>query len=93
MTRLKIMTFNVENMLVRFNFREWENERLATLLDVNSNIDRANLIRTQWNMINEGNRVATALTIRIGSRCEPHNLSSWIASIATFTSSLLECNQ
>jgi hypothetical protein len=46
MTRLKIMTFNVENMLVRFNFREWEKERLATLLDVDSDIDRANLIRT-----------------------------------------------
>ena len=65
MTRLKIMTFNVENMLVRFNFREWEKERLATLLDVDSDVDRANLIRTHWNVINEENRVATALTMRI----------------------------
>lgn len=64
MTKLKIMTFNVENMLARFNFREWEKERLATLLDIDSDIERANLIRTHWNVINEENRVATALTIR-----------------------------
>lgn len=64
MSIIRIMTFNVENMLVRFNFRKWEKERLATLLDIDSDIDRANLIRTHWNVINEENRVATALTIR-----------------------------
>ena len=61
---LRIMTFNVENMLVRFDFREWEKERLATLLDIDSDVDRANLIRTHWNVINEENRVSTALSIR-----------------------------
>ena len=58
------MTFNVENMLVRFNFSDWEKERLATLLDVDSEMDRANLIRTHWNVINEENRVFTSLSIR-----------------------------
>ena len=61
------MTFNVENMLARFNFREWEKERLATLLDIDSDVERANLVRTHWNVINEENRVATALTIRISN--------------------------
>jgi len=63
MPELRIMTFNAENMLVRFNFRRWERERLATLLDIESDIDRANLIRTHWNVINDENRVFTALTI------------------------------
>lgn len=64
MPTLRLMTFNVENMLVRFDFRDWEKERLATLLDVDSELDKANLIRTHWNVINEENRVFTALTIR-----------------------------
>ena len=64
MPTLRVMTFNVENMLSRFNFREWEKERLATLLDVDSEVERANLIRTHWNVLNEENRVFTALTIK-----------------------------
>lgn len=64
MPTVRIMTFNVENMLVRFDFREWEKERLATLLDIDSEVDRANLIRTHWNVINEENRVFTALSMR-----------------------------
>jgi len=64
---INLATFNVENLLVRFNFRKFEQERLATLLDIDSDIDRANLIRTHWNVINEENRVATALTIRAGN--------------------------
>ena len=64
MPNLRLMTFNVENMLVRFDFRKWESERLATLLDIDSDVDRANLIRTHWNVINEENRVFTALAMR-----------------------------
>jgi endonuclease/exonuclease/phosphatase family metal-dependent hydrolase len=64
MPTLRIMTFNVENMLARFNFREWEKRNLATLLDIESDIDRANLVRTHWNAIQDENRVFTALTIK-----------------------------
>jgi endonuclease/exonuclease/phosphatase family metal-dependent hydrolase len=64
MPKLKIMTFNVENMLVRYRFREFEKQSLATLLDIDSEMDRANLIRTHWNVINDENRVFTALTMR-----------------------------
>ncbi len=64
MASIRIMTFNVENMLVRFNFREFEKQGLATLLDVDSEVDRANLVRTHWNVINAENRVLTALTMR-----------------------------
>ncbi len=64
MPKLKIMTFNVENMLVRYNFRKWEKEGLVTLLDIDSEADRANLIRTHWNILNDENRVFTALTIK-----------------------------
>lgn len=67
MANLRLMTFNVENMLARFNFRKWEKERLATLLDIDSEIDRANLIRTHWNVLNEENRVCTALNIKKAS--------------------------
>lgn len=66
MPSLKIMTFDVENMLVRFKFREWEKRSLATLLDIDSDIDRANLLRTHWNVINHENRIFTALTMRAG---------------------------
>jgi len=66
MPSLKIMTFNVENMLARFNFREWEKDRLATLPDIDSDIDRTNLIRTYWNILHDENRVFTALTMKEG---------------------------
>lgn len=52
MPRLRIMTFNVENLLVRFDFKG-SDQGLASLLDVDSEIDRANLIRTHWNVIND----------------------------------------
>lgn len=65
MPTLSIMTFNVENMLTRFSFREHEKEGLATLLDIDSELDRANLIRTYWNIINDENRVLTALTMNV----------------------------
>jgi endonuclease/exonuclease/phosphatase family metal-dependent hydrolase len=63
MPSLKIMTFNVENMLARFGFREYEKKRLATLLDIDSDVDRANLIRTHFNVLNAETRVCTALSI------------------------------
>ena len=47
MPEITIMTFNVENMLSRFNFRKWEKERLATLPDIESEIDRENLTITR----------------------------------------------
>ncbi len=64
MPTLRIMTFNVENMLTRFTFREWEKKDLATLLDIESELDRADLIQNHWNMINHENRVFTALTMK-----------------------------
>ena len=63
MPTMRLMTYNVENMLVRFNFRRYEVEGLVTLLDVDSEADRANLVRTYWNVINDENRVFTALTV------------------------------
>lgn len=66
MPSLRIMTFNVENMLARFKFREWEKKRLASLPDIESELDRANLIRTHWNALNDENRVFTALTMKEG---------------------------
>lgn len=66
MPRLRVMTFNVENLLVRFDFKG-SDQGLASLLDVDSEIDRENLIRTHWNVINDENRVFTALSIKEGS--------------------------
>jgi len=63
MTALKLMTFNVENMLVRYRFRQYEEERLATLLEFDSDERRAELIRTHWNVIQDETRVFTALSI------------------------------
>jgi endonuclease/exonuclease/phosphatase family metal-dependent hydrolase len=66
MPKLRIMTFNIENLLVRFDFKG-SDQGLASLLDVDSEMDRANLIRTHWNVINDENRVFTALSIKEGS--------------------------
>lgn len=66
MPSLNIMTFNVENMLTRYNFRKWEKDRLAVLLDVDSEVERANLIRARWNALTDESRVFTALTIMEG---------------------------
>jgi endonuclease/exonuclease/phosphatase family metal-dependent hydrolase len=64
MPTLRLMTFNVENLLTRFNFREFERDSLATLLDIENEADRANLIRTHFNVINAEVRQFTALAIR-----------------------------
>jgi endonuclease/exonuclease/phosphatase family metal-dependent hydrolase len=66
MPKLRIMTFNVENLMVRFDFKG-SDQGLASLLDVDSEVDRANLIRTHWNVINDENRVFTALSIKEGN--------------------------
>jgi len=66
MTSLRVMTFNVENMMVRFDF-DSHDPGLASLLDVYTDIDRANLIRTYWNVLNDENRVFTALSMKEGA--------------------------
>lgn len=66
MPKIKIMTFNVENMMARFNFRKFEKDRLATLPDIETEIDRANLVRTYWNVLQDETRVFTALTMGQG---------------------------
>jgi len=65
MPKLRIMTFNVENMLASFDFED-DDQGLVSLLDAVSKADRDNLIRTYWNMINDENRVFTALSIKAG---------------------------
>lgn len=67
MPSLKIMTFNVENLLARFRFREWEKRRLATLPVIESEVDRANLILNYWNILHDETRSFTALTIKEGA--------------------------
>jgi endonuclease/exonuclease/phosphatase family metal-dependent hydrolase len=67
LTKIKIMTFNVENMLIRFDFNKYEQESLATLLDVDSDIEKSNLVRSHWNIINEENRISTALNMKLGN--------------------------
>ncbi len=64
MPALRLMTFNVENLLARFNFREWEKKSFVSLLDVDSDVERANLIRNYWNILDDENRTFTALTMR-----------------------------
>ena len=64
MTKIKIMTFSVENMLIRFDFDRYEQENLATLLDSDSDIEKSNLVRTHWNILNEENRIYTALNMK-----------------------------
>jgi endonuclease/exonuclease/phosphatase family metal-dependent hydrolase len=57
------MTFNVENLLQRFRFRDFEKDRLVSLMEAETEDERSELIRTYWNIINDENRVFTALTI------------------------------
>lgn len=64
MPTLKLMTFNVENLLSRFRFRKFEEESLVSLMDTESEEERLLLIRTHWNQLNHENRVFTALTIK-----------------------------
>jgi endonuclease/exonuclease/phosphatase family metal-dependent hydrolase len=60
------MTFNVENMLVRFEFDPETEASLATLLDADEPEARAQLVRSYWNILNDEMRVMTALAIREG---------------------------
>lgn len=64
MTNLRVATFNVENLLARFKFSAADQESLATLLEVDSEVERADLVRTHWNVLNDENRVFTALSLR-----------------------------
>jgi endonuclease/exonuclease/phosphatase family metal-dependent hydrolase len=61
------MTFNVENLLARFKFGRREEDTLMTLLDVESEVERAALVRAYWNVLNDENRAFTALTIKQGA--------------------------
>jgi endonuclease/exonuclease/phosphatase family metal-dependent hydrolase len=61
------MTFNVENMLLRFEFDRETEASLATLLDAEEPAARAELVRTYWNILNDEMRVMTALAIRDGA--------------------------
>ena len=38
MPSLRVMTFNVENLLARFNFRAFERDSLVSLLDAETEI-------------------------------------------------------
>jgi endonuclease/exonuclease/phosphatase family metal-dependent hydrolase len=67
MTRLRLMTFNVENMLLRFEFDRETEASLATLLDAEEPAARAELVRTYWNILNDEMRVMTALAVRDGA--------------------------
>ena len=67
MTRLRLMTFNVENMLLRFEFDPETEASLATLMDAEEPAARAELVRTYWNNLNDEMRVMTALAIRDGA--------------------------
>jgi endonuclease/exonuclease/phosphatase family metal-dependent hydrolase len=64
MTTLRITTFNVENLLACFKFSEAERAGLATLLDADSEVDRANLVRTYWNVLHDEERVFSVLSMR-----------------------------
>ncbi len=61
------MTFNVENMLLRFEFDPETEASLATLMDAEEPAARAELVRTYWNILNDEMRVMTALAIRDGA--------------------------
>ena len=64
MARIRLVTFNVENMLVRFEFDPEAEASLATLLDAEEPAARADLVRNYWNILNDEMRVMTALAIR-----------------------------
>lgn len=64
MARIRLVTFNVENMLVRFEFDPEAEASLATLLDTDEPAARADLVRNYWNILNDEMRVMTALAIR-----------------------------
>lgn len=66
MTKIRVMTFNTENLLERFNFRKFEKDKLVSLPEADTEAERAELIRTYWNILNDENRVFTALAIREG---------------------------
>jgi endonuclease/exonuclease/phosphatase family metal-dependent hydrolase len=64
MPNLTIMTFNVENLLARFEFGKWEHKSLTPFIEVDSEIDRANLIAAHWQVVENENRVFTALNMK-----------------------------
>ncbi len=66
MPKITVMTFNVENMLYRFDFSKSEEEGMVSIPDTDDPAARAELIRNYWNVLNDEDRVFTALTMKEG---------------------------
>jgi len=61
---LRIMTFNVENMLERFDFKRFKKEHGNDASDFERHIDRDRQFRTYWKFLDDNSRDFTALAIR-----------------------------